>query len=177
MLVFKEIDQDKKIYEVECDNREEVINAVNYLRFYYPNILFEPTGYRSNKYIIHLHKDWDKFLDIKETKDGQKYKCVNCVDNLCDKETEEPRWRGNFEVDIKRCFGERFWSEVYEDRERHFVNSNGSVLSYTFGEGGFGNRRYSIKLEDGTILKDVGLWHRGKLPKNLENIIQKGVVL
>lgn len=173
MLVFKEIDQDKKIYEVKCDNREEVINAVNYLRFYYPNILFEGSGYRSNKYIIHLHKDWDNFLDNKETVDGQKYKCVNCTDGLCDN-TKEPKLRTNVGSDTERCFGERFWSEVYEDRERHFVNKNGSVLSFTFGEGGFGNRRYSIKLEDGTILKDVGLWHRGKLPKNLENVIQKG---
>lgn len=170
MKNFRAINQEKKIYECEFENREEMLQTKECLKKSYPNILIKGTGYRSKKYIIHLHKDWDKFLNESVDENGCTFNCVNCNDGLCN-DTKKPSWNGN------RCFGEMFWSEVYEEKERHFVNSNGSVLSYTFGEGGFGNRRYTIKLENGTVIEDVGLWHRGKLPKNLENIIQKGVVL
>lgn len=163
MVEVIDINNEKGIYVLECE-MDEGIDAVNRLRSIYPNALLESGGYKSGKWIIHLHENWDKYLSKKVSEDGREYKCVNCPD--CD---GKPSFRDN-----GRCFGEQFWSEVVEEKERHFVEDNEIVLSFTFGEGGFGNRRYKIVLNDNEVLEDVGLWHRGELPKNLENVIQKG---
>lgn len=156
----------KGIYEIKS-SRQEAIEALSYLRSIYPNAIMDSIGIRTGRWEIHLHENWDKFLTQKVTEDGRKYNCVNC--RRCLSDDGQPSLRKN-----RRCFGEQFWSEVLEESERHFVESDGCVCSYTFGEGGFGNQRYTIKLENGEILEDVGLWHRGSLPKNLENVIQKG---
>lgn len=161
-----DVNNEKGIIIVESE-RKEVIECISYLRSIYPNALMDSIGIRTGKWEIHLHEDWDKFLTQKETKDGRKYNCINC--RRCLNDDGQPSLRKN-----GRCFGEEFWSEVYEEKERHFVESDGCVCSYTFGEGGFGNSRYTIALESGEILEDVGLWHRGSLPKNLEGVIQKG---
>ena len=160
------IDVNEKVIIVECE-RNVALEILSNLRSVYPNALLESIGYRTGKWEIHLHKDWDKFLTQKKTEDGRKYNCVNC--RRCLSDDGQPSLRKN-----GRCFGEQFWSEVYEEREVHFVEDDNCVCSYTFGEGGFGNQRYTIKLENGEVLEDVGLWHCGSLPKNLEGVIQKG---
>lgn len=166
MIKVIDVDNEKGIIIVESE-RKEVIECISYLRSIYPNALMDSIGIRTGKWEIHLHEDWEKYLTQKETEDGRKYNCVNC--RRCLGNDGQPSLRKN-----RRCFGEQFWSEVLEESERHFVESDGCVCSYTFGEGGFGNQRYTIKLENGVILEDVGLWHRGSLPKNLEGVIQKG---
>lgn len=163
---FEVIDVNEKVIVVECE-RNVALEILSNLRSVYPNALLESIGIRTGKWEIHLHKDWEKYLTQKETENGTVYNCVNC--RRCLSDDGQPSLRKN-----RRCFGEQFWSEVLEESERHFVESDGCVCSYTFGEGGFGNQRYTIKLENGEILEDVGLWHRGSLPKNLEGVIQKG---
>lgn len=164
--MVKVIDVNEKgIIVVECE-RKEALSVLSYLRSIYPNALMDSVGIRTGKWEIHLHEDWDKYLTQKETADGTVYNCVNCRRCLGD---GQPRIRKN-----GRCFGEEFWSEVVEESERHFVEDDNCVCSFTFGEGGFGNSRYTIKLENGETLEDVGLWHRGSLPKNLIGVIQKG---
>ena len=166
MVNVIDVNNEKGIYVVECE-RPQALEVLSYLRSIYPNALMDSVGYRTGKWEIHLHKDWDKYLTQKETADGKKYNCINC--RRCLNDDGQPSLRKN-----GRCFGEEFWSEVLEESERHFVESDGCVLYYTFGEGGFGNQRYTIKLENGEILENVGLWHCGSLPKNLEGVIQKG---
>lgn len=163
-------------FEIRCNEMKEAKEIAKELKSKYPYLICKGTGYKSDIYIIELHEDWDKFLDDEVTKDGMKFKCCNCNDGLCNNHTKEPSWNSSPSLlsNRERCFGEEFWSEVYSEKDRHFVNEKGNVLSFTFGEGGFGNRRYNLRLEDGTELFDVGLWHRGTLPKNLEDEIQKG---
>lgn len=166
MVKVIDVDNEKGIIIVESE-RKEVIECISYLRSIYPNALLESVGIRTGKWEIHLHKDWEKYLTQKETEDGKKYNCINC--RRCHGNDGQPALRKN-----GRCFGEEFWSEVLEESERHFVEDDGCVCSFTFGEGGFGNQRYTIKFENGEVLEDVGLWHCGSLPKNLEGVIQKG---
>ena len=165
-MKFEVIDVNEKVIVVECE-RNVALEILNNLRSVYQNALLESVGIRSGKWEIHLHKGWEKFLTQKKTEDGTVYNCVNC--RRCLSDDGQPSLRSN-----RRCFGEQFWSEVYEEKERHFVEDDNCVCSFTFGEGGFGNSRYTVKLENGEVLEDVGLWHRGSLPKNLEGIIQKG---
>lgn len=164
-MKFEVIDVNEKVIVVECE-RNVALEILSNLKSVYPNALLESIGIRTGKWEIHLHKDWEKYLTQKKTEDGTVYNCVNCRRCLGD---GKPSLRKN-----RRCFGEQFWSEVLEESERHFVEDDGCVCSYTFGEGGFGNSRYRVKLENGVILEDVGLWHRGSLPKNLKGAIQKG---
>lgn len=161
-----DVNNEKGIIIIESE-RKEVIECISYLRSIYPNALMDSIGIRTGKWEIHLHEDWDKFLTQKETADGRKYNCINC--RRCLNDDGQPSLRKN-----GRCFGEVFWSEVYEEKERHFVESDNCVCSFTFGEGGFGNSRYNVKLKNGETLENVGLWHRGQLPLNLEGAIQKG---
>lgn len=165
-MKFEVIDVNEKVIVVECE-RNVALEILSNLRSVYPNALLESVGIRSGKWEIHLHKDWEKYLTQKKTEDGTVYNCVNC--RRCLNDDGKPSLRKN-----GRCFGEQFWSEVVEEKERHFVEDDNCVCSYTFGKGGFGNSRYTVKLENGETLEDVGLWHRGSLPKNLEGVIQKG---
>lgn len=166
MIEVLKINENNDVIEIKCE-RPQAISVLSYLRSIYPNALMDSIGIRTGRWEIHLHKDWDKFLTQKKTEDGRKYNCVNC--RRCLSDDGQPSLRKN-----GRCFGEQFWSEVYEEREVHFVEDDNCVCSFTFGEGGFGNSRYIVKLENGETLEDVGLWHRGKLPVNLDNVIQKG---
>ena len=43
----------------------------------------------------------------------------------------------------------------------------GFVNSFTKGAGGYGGSRYDILFEDGTLLKDYGMWGRGNCPNEL----------
>lgn len=166
MVKVIDVDNEKGIIIVESE-RKEVIECISYLRSIYPNALMDSIGIRTGKWEIHLHEDWDKYLTQKETADGRKYNCINC--RRCLNDDGQPSLRKN-----GRCFGEEFWSEVLEEKERHFVESDNCVCSFTFGEGGFGNSRYNVKLKSGETLENVGLWYRGQLPLNLEGAIQKG---
>ncbi len=167
-----------EIQELDIPSREQAVEFIKELKAKYPYAILHGTGYRSTKYILHLYSKWGDFLTEQTTEDGRKYKCCNCTDGLCDGHKKEPSWDSSPGIlsDRERCFGEQFWAEVYEAKDHHFVDQHGRVLSFTEGEGGFGGRRYTVELEDGTVLKDIGLWHRGTLPQNLEGHIQKGTV-
>lgn len=161
------------VFEIRCKTRDEAENEAKRIKKEYPNMVCKPTGYNSDIYVIELHENWHKFLTEKEF-EGRKFNCVNCNDGLC--ETKKPSWNSSMSMlrNNERCFGEEFWADIYKEKNRHFVDKHNRVLAFTNGYGGFGNIRYNVKLEDGTEFEDVGLWHRGTLPKNLVGEIQKG---
>ena len=172
-------DEDEKIYKLEIPDREDAVQLIKDVKKEYPYAILHGTGYRSPTYVLHLYENWGNFLDDKVTEDGKPFKCCNCNDGVCTNHKNNPSWNSSPGIisDTERCFGEQFWAEVYEARERHFVHPDGDVWSFTKGEGGFGGRRYNIRLEDGTVLERMGCWHRGKLPTNLEGHIQKGELI
>ncbi len=82
----------------------------------------------------------------------------DAVNNWCAREEKN--------YDCPSCSIKSFWDEVILEKDHHFVNGKGDVLSYTKGEGGFYNDRFNIYFEDGSVLEDMGLWFRGKCPND-----------
>ena len=173
------VDEDKGIFSLELQSFDDARVFIKELKKEYPYAVLNGTGYKSKTFILHLYEHWGDFLTDEIAEDGKRFKCCNCNDGLCNNHKKQPSWNSSPGVDnaTERCFGEQFWAEVYEARERHFVHPDGDVWSFTKGEGGFCGRRYNIKLEDGTVLTNMGCWHRGKLPHNLEGHIQKGELI
>ena len=74
------------------------------------------------------------------------------------------------------CFYYEFWhDDVLNDRERHFVDERGHVYYMTSKEhGGFDRQGYDVEFRDGTILKNIGLWHRGEAPETVRKQLIRG---
>lgn len=91
----------------------------------------------------------------------------NCI--LCDK----CKFHMNG-LSKKECFTFAFWYEdVYLRKNMHFMTEDGSVFAFVKGKGGFGNTRYDITFEDGDVLEDYGLWHRGTAPASIQYLFKK----
>lgn len=74
------------------------------------------------------------------------------------------------------CFNYEFWNDdVLANKERHFVDAEGHVYSMTSKEnGGFGGQGYDVELADNTLLKNIGLWHRGEAPSSVRKQLIRG---
>lgn len=96
-----------------------------------------------------------------------------CV--MCDK----CKYHVNSGVKDNVCFYYEFWhDDVLNGREHHLIDIDrpNTTMSFTIGEGGFGNRRYDIEFEDGEKWYDVGLWHRGSAPDSVAKQIRKAKI-
>ena len=163
----------KEIYEIECSSREEALEFISNAKKEYPYAVLEGTGYNSNIYILHLHLSWGKYLSQELAVDGEPTTCINC--GRCKEELRKPSRNSSLGMasSPERCFYEEFWSEVVEQIDKHFL-MNDSAYYFTKGEGGFYDRRFNIKLDDGRVLKDIGLWHRGEVPPIIRHLFVKG---
>lgn len=173
MKLVKTINEKEGIYELEFDTKDEALAFIENVRAEYPFGILHGTGYWSKKYILNLFANWGNEVEIKIAEDGEETTCINCgdcVDTIKPHRDSSPGMRS----DKERCFFEQFWAEVVQEKELHFVE-NGHAYSFTDGEGGFCGRRYTIELEDGRVLNDMGIWHRGKVPKSIEHLFVKGV--
>lgn len=162
----------KGIYELKC-TREEALKFLELVKEDYPFAVMEGTGYKSEIFILHTHHNWGEYVTNEIAEDGQITTCINC--GKCDGSKTPSR---NSSLGIasspERCFFEEFWSEVYEQKEKHFVSNDGSTYYFTKGNGGFYGRRFDIHFENGKILEDMGLWHRGTMPESIRHLFVKG---
>lgn len=172
MKLNKVIDNTKGIYEIKC-TRDEALNLLELVKQDYPYAVMEGIGYKSEIFILHTYANWGEYVTQEMAVDGKTTTCINC--GRCG-EIREPSRNSSLGIasSPERCFFEEFWSEVDEAMEHHFM-MNGNAYSFTKGEGGFYGRRFTIELEDGRVLEDVGLWHRGEVPESIKHLFVKGV--
>lgn len=171
MKLLRTINEQEGIYEIECETKEEAEALIELVKEEYPYAIIHGTGYYSKKYILNLFANWGEQVEIKLAEDGKTTTCINCGDcndiiRPC--RNSSPGMRN----DQERCHHEQFWAEVVQEKNIHFVK-NGNVYAFTKGEGGFCGARYNVLFEDGEILNNVGLWHRGDVPKTIEHLFRK----
>lgn len=169
----KLIDEVNGIMEVEIESMEDIEKLMEDVKISHPYAIINREHYRSKTCILNLYKQWGEFVTIEMAKDGKTTTCIHC--ERCGKIKEPSRNSSPGLIsDHERCFYEQFWAEVLQYKERHFIDGN-HAYSFTTGEGGFYNRRYTIELEDGRILKNMGVWHRGRVPDCIQHLFIKGV--
>lgn len=168
----KLIDGVNGIMEVEIESMEDIEKLMEHVKLFYPYAIINREHYRSKTCILNLYKQWGEFVTIEMAKDGETTTCIHC--ERCG-EIKEPSRNSSPGLisDHERCFFEQFWAEVIQEKERHFIDGN-HAYAFTTGEGGFCNRRYTIELEDGRILEDMGVWHRGRVPDCIQHLLVKG---
>ena len=170
MKLLNTLDEVHGIYELEMtrDEAEWLIEAV---KQEYPYAVLKGTGYKSPLYILNVYADWGEYVSHEMAEDGEMTTCVNCGD--CDGVRKPFRKTapgiGNYN---ERCSSEEFWSDVVQNIEKHFIYK-GNAYYFTKGEGGFCGTRYTITFDDGEILEDMGLWHRGEVPESLQHLFRR----
>lgn len=171
MKLLKTIDNETKgIYELEM-TRDEAEWLIQEVKKSYPYAVLKGTGYKSPVYILNLYADWGDVVNVVVAEDGKPTTCINCGD--CGEVKKPFRNTAPGIGDYKeRCSTEEFWSSIVQDIENHFIYK-GSSYCFTKGEGGFGNTRYTIKFEDGEVLKDMGVWHNGKVPDCIKHLFRR----
>ena len=171
MKLNKIIDKTRGIYELKC-TREEALNFLELAKVDYPYAVMDGTGYKSEIFIFKSYKNWGEYVTQEIAEDGKTTTCINC--GRCG-EIKEPSRNSSLGIasSPERCFFEEFWSEVDEEMEHHFI-MDGNAYFFTKGEGCFYGQRFNIKLEDGRVLEDVGLWHRGEVPESIKHLFVKG---
>lgn len=171
MKVTKTIDEVNGIYELECSRKEAEI-LLNQVKETYPYAVIEGTGYDSPIFILNVYANWGNEVENVIAEDGEYTTCINC--GRCG-DVKKPSRNSSLGIgdSQERCFYEEFWSEVSIDLNRHFIMNN-HAYSFTDGEGGFYGRRFNIELEDGRVLEDIGLWHRGEVPECIRHLFVKG---
>lgn len=173
MNLTKTIDNENGIYELKIETREEALGLLETVKEDYPFAVMEVKGYRfPDVYILHTFANWGEFVTQELAEDGETTTCIGC--GRCD-EIRKPSRNSSPGIASapERCFYEQFWAEVVEAMERHFI-MNDNAYSFTKGEGGFGGRRFNIVLEDGRVLEDIGLWHRGEVPEPIRHLFVRG---
>ena len=167
------ISKENGIFKLECESHEEALAFLELVKEDYPYAVMNGTGYYSDIYILNLFATWGEFVTQEIAEDGQLTTCIHC-----DKCGENKKPSRNSSPGIasapERCHTEQFWAEVVQEKQRHFVE-NGHVYSFTYGQGGFGGSRYNVEFEDGEVLTNVGLWHRGKVPQNIAHLFRKAI--
>ena len=63
------------------------------------------------------------------------------------------------------CFHKVFWEEVLNDPKTIIINKVAYCRDYSKTYEGFGGKRFNIKLKDGTIERNIGLWLNGEVPR------------
>ena len=172
MNIVRAIDPVFGVYELEC-TRDEALEFLSRAKDEkYPYAVMEGTGYQSKTFIFYTYEDWGEFVTQEMAVDGETTTCINC--GRCG-EIREPSRMSSLGIasSPERCFYEEFWSEVVGERENHFI-MDGNAYYFTDGEGGFYGRRFDIVLEDGRVLNDVGLWHRGEVPESIRHLFVNG---
>lgn len=172
MKINNVIDSNKGIYELKCTH-EEALEFLELAKVEYPYAVMEGTGYKSERFILHTYANWGAVVTQEIAEDGKPTTCIHCG-KCADVKQPSRNSSPGIASAPERCFTEQFWAEVVEVIEHHFI-MNGNAYSFTKGEGGFGGRRFTIELEDGRVLEDVGLWHRGEVPESIKHLFVKGV--
>ena len=169
----KLIDGVNGIMEVEIESMEDIEKLMEYVKIFYPYAVIDRAHYYSKTCILNLYKQWGEFVTIEMAKDGDTTTCIHC--GRCG-DIKEPSRNSSPGITSapERCFFEQFWAEVIQEKERHFIEGK-NAYSFTTGEGGFCNRRYTIELEDGRVLENMGVWHRGEVPECIRHLLVKGV--
>ena len=157
------------IFVVECENYDEAREYISAVKTKYPFAIMNGNG--TNTFILNLYDNWGKYVTTELAIDGEETTCVNC--GKCGTLRDPSRNSSPGIIsDTERCFFEQFWAEVVQNRERHFI-CNGHAYSFTHGEGGFCGQRWTVEFEDGEVLTDVGLWHRGEVPKSISHLFRE----
>lgn len=171
MKLKRTINNNEGIYEIECKNHDEALALLKLVKEEYPYAIIEATGYYSKIYILNIFANWGDYVTQEIAEDGELTTCVNC--GRCDNVKKPSRHSSlGLGSSPERCFFEEFWSEVIQNKAVHFIQ-DGHAYSFTKGEGGFGGTRYTIHFENGEILKDMGMWHRGEVPDSIAPLLRK----
>ena len=106
---------------------------------------------------------WGNFvgnLDLTTYPDVSPYKC-----KICEKQESAKYFNNRRMVDEQLCFGCNFWDE-YTYRIDESIRINGTHYMLGDGKGGgFGGRKFVIKMNDGKIVETNDLWYQGVIPE------------
>ncbi len=174
MKLLKVINEVEGIYEVEIETRDEALAFLELVKEDYPFAIMEVKHFKSKVYTLNLYANWGEYVSNVTAGDGEMTTCLECGD--C-KGVKKPSRNSSIGIGSapERCFTEEFWAEVVQRKATHFIDSRGQVYHFTNGEGGFCGSRFDVTFEDGEMLKDVGLWHRGTAPKCIAHLFRKAV--
>jgi len=97
------------------------------------------------------------------------YKCVECGESV----NSDSCFGGKDMESRQLCFNCNFWLGKLPLTNRHVVIDGGLYFIGNEDKGeifrGFGGRKFTIKRNNGEIIKTTNLWHNGKIPDRFKD--------